>query len=104
MLIVQRTKDVAKRPSHPFPPWVDRKHLIDSEPYFSFFQTLFQVLGFIRTALNLAFHIYQKLERVKGIEPSLQPWQGRGLPLHYTRIKQILHTSKQLFDIHFLLK
>lgn len=26
-----------------------------------------------------------KMERVKGIEPSLQPWQGRGLPLHHTR-------------------
>lgn len=25
------------------------------------------------------------LERVKGIEPSFQPWEGRVLPLYYTR-------------------
>ncbi len=32
----------------------------------------------------------QKLERVKGIEPSLQRWQRRGLPLHHTRIKNLV--------------
>ena len=32
--------------------------------------------------------IYQKLERVEGIEPSHQPWQGYRLPLHHTRIKE----------------
>jgi hypothetical protein len=25
------------------------------------------------------------MERVEGVEPSLGPWQGSGLPLHHTR-------------------
>ena len=28
----------------------------------------------------------QSLERVEGIEPSTQPWQGHELPLHHTRL------------------
>lgn len=31
-----------------------------------------------------------KLERVAGIDPAYQPWQGRTLPLCYTRIRQRL--------------
>ena len=30
-----------------------------------------------------------KLERVKGIEPSSQPWEGHILPLNHTRTGQI---------------
>ena len=26
------------------------------------------------------------MERVKGVEPSLQPWEGRVLPINYTRM------------------
>ena len=29
------------------------------------------------------------MERVEGIEPSHQPWQGRRLPLHHTRFKMV---------------
>lgn len=31
------------------------------------------------------FRMTSKGERVKGIEPSSQPWEGRILPLYYTR-------------------
>ena len=27
-------------------------------------------------------------ERVKGIEPSFQPWEGRVLPLNHTRVSE----------------
>ncbi len=30
---------------------------------------------------------YLKLERVKGIEPSSQPWEGHILPLNHTRVR-----------------
>src|SRR5690349_11285150 len=30
------------------------------------------------------------MERVKGIEPSSQPWQGRVLPLYHTRKKELV--------------
>ncbi len=28
------------------------------------------------------------MERVNGVDPSYQPWQGRALPLSYTRVKE----------------
>ena len=34
------------------------------------------------------------MERVKGIEPSSQPWEGHILPLNHTRIAQPLFCSK----------
>ena len=38
-----------------------------------------------------------KLERVEGIEPSHQPWQGRRLPLHHTRFKMVDRKRIELF-------
>src|SRR5271165_5829350 len=38
------------------------------------------------------------MERVKGIEPSSQPWEGHILPLNHTRIGQTLPHSAGTFD------
>ncbi len=38
-----------------------------------------------------------KVERVEGIEPSHQPWQGRRLPLHHTRFKMVDRKRIELF-------
>lgn len=32
------------------------------------------------------------LERVKGVEPSYRPWEGRVLPMNYTRIILFYYT------------
>ena len=37
------------------------------------------------------------MERVEGIEPSHQPWQGRRLPLHHTRFKMVDRKRLELF-------
>ena len=37
------------------------------------------------------------MERVEGIEPSHQPWQGRRLPLHHTRFKMVDRKRIELF-------
>jgi hypothetical protein len=34
------------------------------------------------------------LERVKGIEPSSQPWEGHILPLNHTRLRSVLRRDK----------
>ena len=34
------------------------------------------------------------MERVKGIEPSSQPWEGHILPLNHTRLLDVLVYSK----------
>ena len=48
---------------------------------------LFFILCQCLTRLNNAFaRVKIYLERVEGIEPSTQPWEGRVLPLNYTRI------------------
>ena len=41
-----------------------------------------------------------KMERVKGIEPSSQPWEGRVLPMNYTRTETLTET----LYIHFFVK
>ena len=37
------------------------------------------------------------MERVVGIEPTHQPWQGRRLPLHHTRFKMVDRKRIELF-------
>ena len=40
------------------------------------------------------------MERVKGIEPSSQPWEGHILPLNHTRFahdRQLDHGSRRYF-------
>ena len=39
------------------------------------------------------------LERVKGIEPSSQPWEGHILPLNHTRLlfDTLVHTDNDKF-------
>ncbi len=39
-------------------------------------------LGYVATTLSY------RVERVVGIEPTHQPWEGRRLPLHHTREPQ----------------
>ncbi len=38
--------------------------------------------------------VAKNLERVKGIEPSAHPWQGRVVPLNYTRNSSIIPALK----------
>ena len=44
------------------------------------------------------------MERVKGIEPSSQPWEGHILPLNHTRLRCVRlaspHDTKILSDCH----
>ena len=42
-------------------------------------------LSFLKPKTHKTIYL-QGLERVKGIEPSSQPWEGHILPLNHTRV------------------
>jgi hypothetical protein len=45
-------------------------------------------------------HQYRFMEQIEGIEPSLQRWQRRGLPLHHTCILVInIHDSQKMSSV-----
>ena len=48
------------------------------------------------TRAEFQLSMTQRLERVKGIEPSYEAWEAAVLPLNYTRISQPVLTSYRL--------
>ena len=40
-----------------------------------------------------------RVERVTGIEPVSQPWEGRVLPLNHTRVASIMYGNRGKFSI-----
>ena len=53
------------------------------------FRSKFDAKTFQRLTKPLILLAKINLERVKGIEPSSQPWEGHILPLNHTRTGQI---------------
>jgi hypothetical protein len=54
---------------------------------YSYFYSYFSVLIFKNPTEALIIFAIINLERVKGIEPSSQPWEGHILPLNHTRLR-----------------
>ena len=46
---------------------------------------------------ELRWHVNLYVERVTGVEPVTQPWEGRVLPLNYTRKKTAASTGKPVY-------
>src|ERR1039457_1255036 len=53
----------------------------------SHFYSHFWVLKSKNPDFRLFYRLLIKMERVKGIEPSSQPWEGHILPLNHTRLR-----------------
>lgn len=52
----------------------------------------------MKKARRKRYDACDELERVKGVEPSYRPWEGRVLPMNYTRIC-LFHYTIELREI-----